>query len=226
MPHPCLRSIRRSLVLVTTTVLLGAFGCSEDLRVTVSDPDASGSDAGPRAPDASGDAAADATGRPRDAATRDGGSDPDAGRVDAPPPPPPACSPGETRGCYAGALEHAGVGACAMGIETCVAELDLATGTPEVRWSECAGWVAPSSERCGDGIDDDCDRSVDEGCAPACWPTGNALCWVGGCGGGYGECWGGGCADPPMGNCCSGHYSTSHAGPDGSYTERGYNRCD
>jgi hypothetical protein len=68
------------------------------------------------------------------------------------------CTPGETRACYGGAPEHAGVGACSFGTETC----DGDGGA----WGDCVGDGTPSDEVCGDGIDDDCD-GIDPSCCVA-----------------------------------------------------------
>lgn len=67
-----------------------------------------------------------------------------------------SCNPvGATEPCYAGPVAAAGVGVCKLGQQTCQKD----------GWSECAGSVLPSTETCGDGLDDDCDGSPDEGCA-------------------------------------------------------------
>jgi len=67
-----------------------------------------------------------------------------------------ACSPaGAKQPCYAGPSAAAGVGVCKLGEQTCAT-----TG-----WGACVGSVLPSTESCGDGLDDDCDGSPDEGCA-------------------------------------------------------------
>jgi len=44
---------------------------------------------------------------------------------------------------------------CAFGVQTCV----------EGNWGVCEGSIDPIAEVCGDGIDNDCDNAVDEGCA-------------------------------------------------------------
>ncbi|MCA9624449.1 MAG: hypothetical protein KC731_35745, partial [Myxococcales bacterium] len=64
-----------------------------------------------------------------------------------------ACSAGQTQECYTGDTSLVGIGACAMGTQTCDQ-----TGT----WGACEGEVLPSAEQC-DGQDNDCNDEVDEG---------------------------------------------------------------
>ncbi len=61
--------------------------------------------------------------------------------------------------CFPGAPEKAGVGACEYGIRSCAGEF----------WGQCEGAILPSPELCGtdglgNGIDEDCDGIVDNGC--------------------------------------------------------------
>lgn len=65
------------------------------------------------------------------------------------------CAPAEEMSCTAPAE-----GACAFGLQRCM---------PEGRYGPCEP-RDPAPETCGDGRDDDCDGSVDEGC-PACDPS-------------------------------------------------------
>jgi Stigma-specific protein, Stig1 len=60
-----------------------------------------------------------------------------------------------TRDCYSGPTNTVGVGACRSGTQTCVAG---GAGT----WSACVGEVVPSIETVCDGVDDDCNRIVDD----------------------------------------------------------------
>ncbi len=63
----------------------------------------------------------------------------------------------ESTACYGGPALTRRVGACTDGLRACDA-----TGEYLL---ECEGWVGPVAEICGDGVDNDCDAQVDEGCA-------------------------------------------------------------
>ncbi len=79
-----------------------------------------------------------------DAAVADGTTD-DAPATDA-----PACDAGATRPC------GTDVGACELGVETCVAGA----------WSTCTGGVqAAATEVCDGVVDENCDGAVDENCS-------------------------------------------------------------
>ena len=73
---------------------------------------------------------------------RDGFDDPNA-----------SCRPGKVGACYSGQDGTVDVGPCHAGTHTCDAN-----GT----WGECMNEVAPSQELCTDGIDNNCNGSVDE----------------------------------------------------------------
>ncbi len=65
------------------------------------------------------------------------------------------CETGDTRPCYTGPYGTADVGACVSGVERCIG----------AQWTgECRLQETPNSEVCGDGVDDDCDGTADEGC--------------------------------------------------------------
>jgi hypothetical protein len=64
------------------------------------------------------------------------------------------CEAGATRPCYSGPDGTDGTGACLSGVNLC---------TPEGRWDLwCEGEVVPGAEDCGNGVDDDCDGTVDD----------------------------------------------------------------
>lgn len=94
-------------------------------------------------------------GSPIDRPTTDAGPT-DAG-VDAPP---PECTAGMTRPCYTGPSAAAGVGICTRGTQRCAGSV----------WATaCEGEVMPrATEICGNGLDDNCSGTPDEGCAVTC----------------------------------------------------------
>jgi len=67
------------------------------------------------------------------------------------------CKDGDTRSCYDGPSGSAGVGICKKGVEVCNGG----------KWSGvCVGAVKPEAiEICGDGLDNNCNGEVDEGCS-------------------------------------------------------------
>ncbi|MBX3271556.1 MAG: hypothetical protein KF729_14920 [Sandaracinaceae bacterium] len=67
------------------------------------------------------------------------------------------CEPGEVQRCFHGDAAHAGIGACVWGTQRCVHDFEFG------EWDVCVGWGEPSEEDCN-GVDDDCDGTVDEGC--------------------------------------------------------------
>ncbi|MBI5490075.1 MAG: hypothetical protein HY905_22265 [Deltaproteobacteria bacterium] len=95
-----------------------------------------------------------------------------------------ACAIGEVQPCYVGPEPAAGVGICDMGSQTCIAVGEFGS------WGDCTGSVLPGSEACGDGTDNDCDGSADEGCV--CDTGDRRPCYTGPAGtDGVGTCTGG-----------------------------------
>ncbi len=64
------------------------------------------------------------------------------------------CSEGEMVACYEGPIGTEGLGVCQGGIKAC------SGGT----FGPCQGQVTPQPEICGNGLDDNCDGVVDDGC--------------------------------------------------------------
>lgn len=72
-----------------------------------------------------------------------------------------SCAAGETRACYSAPPVTLGVGVCKGGVNVCV----------DGQWDTvCQGEVVPVIEVC-DGADNNCDGTVDEGCACAAGET-------------------------------------------------------
>ena len=63
-----------------------------------------------------------------------------------------------TQSCYTGPASTRGIGVCRDGTQTC------SSGT----FGVCGGQVLPTAEVCGDGLDNDCNGVVDNGCVVAC----------------------------------------------------------
>jgi len=64
------------------------------------------------------------------------------------------CDAGETRECYTASQKDTnGVGPCHSGEQMC---------TAAGQWGNCDGQVIPVGETCGDGVDNNCNGSVDE----------------------------------------------------------------
>jgi len=66
------------------------------------------------------------------------------------------CAPGLERACFPGSPNRIDVGVCRAGVQLCEDET--------LRWGPCEGAVLPGEEVCDDGLDNNCDGRVDEGC--------------------------------------------------------------
>jgi hypothetical protein len=104
------------------------------------------------------------------------------------------CRAGESRPCYLGPMGTQGVGVCRAGSQTCTVTAGVAS------FGACTGSVGPGTELCGDGLDNDCDGMVDEGCA--CTLGASQACYSGPAG------------TQGVGNCRAGS-RTCVAGPGG-----------
>ncbi len=71
------------------------------------------------------------------------------------------------KSCYSGKAGTKNVGVCKEGVSLCVSG----------RWGPCKGERLPSSEVCGNQLDDDCDGKVDESCI--CTPGEKKPCYTG-----------------------------------------------
>jgi hypothetical protein len=73
------------------------------------------------------------------------------------------CMSGEApRPCYVGDPARAGKGACVMGSQSCAQNGGGELGS--WTWGTCIGSGMPAAETCGNGVDDDCDGTIDNAC--------------------------------------------------------------
>ena len=66
------------------------------------------------------------------------------------------CRMGQTRPCYEGPTSTANVGACRPGVQRCVAGVTFGS-----TWGSCEMQTLPSTEDCGDRVDNDCNGRID-----------------------------------------------------------------
>ena len=82
------------------------------------------------------------------------------------------CNPGDMMSCYTANIATLGVSYCKAGVRTCYAD-----GTD---FGSCAGEITPVAEVCYDGMDNDCDGQIDNGCPVLfCTPNSSAVCYDG-----------------------------------------------
>jgi hypothetical protein len=68
------------------------------------------------------------------------------------------CFPGDVQACWTGAAWPETVGECRAGEQRCEGESEFGI------WGLCLGAVEPTSEICGNSLDDDCNGATDEDC--------------------------------------------------------------
>ena len=131
-------------------------GGGSDVQTDAVETDAGGADGGDQDADISGDAGPDAGEPPCGDETCGDFLDDDCdGRVEEG----CACAPGEVASCFRGRAAQRGVGICRAGEMVCVG------GEEFGEWGPCEGDVPPGDETCDEeGLDENCDGSVNEGC--------------------------------------------------------------
>ncbi|HEY7724328.1 MAG TPA: MopE-related protein, partial [Anaeromyxobacteraceae bacterium] len=137
-----------------------------------------------------------------------------------------ACVPGTSQPCYSGPAGTAGIGACRAGEQSCSQVAGQPAGIGA--WGACTGEVKPSAETCN-GVDDDCNGTVDDGgacdqCAAGatrpCYTGAPATRGVGVCRDGVESCaagqWSGSCSGQviPAQELCNGLDDDCDGAPD------------
>ncbi len=103
-----------------------------------------------------------------------------------------------TQSCYSGPASTKGKGVCKAGNQTCAAG----------KWSGCVGQVLPSSEKCNDNKDNDCDGKTDD--QQDCYTGPPATLGVGVCKGGKEACVIPVGPTPNVGGVCQGEVTPSN----------------
>ena len=139
------------------------------------------------------------------------------------------CAPPAKRDCYNGEPAKAGVGVCKHGTQICTT---VSSGEiSAMQWSPCMGAGFPGVETCN-GLDDDCNGVVDDGCCtgPITCTTADGKPGTAGCAKGVqGPCVAMPCTSPQeceQSSCCATPYCVSMGkacctGPSGGTTAAG-----
>jgi hypothetical protein len=73
------------------------------------------------------------------------------------------CTIGQTQPCFGGPPSQAALPNCVKGMQSCVAVGEFG------QWGSCQGWncgpTTPPPEVCDNGVDEDCDGVIDDGCS-------------------------------------------------------------
>lgn len=82
----------------------------------------------------------------------------------------PKCQDGQQQVCYTGPLETRAKGTCRNGLQTC----------QNGQWGSCTNQILPHpQEICGDGLDNNCNGQIDEGCPQECQNGQTKACYTG-----------------------------------------------
>ena len=77
------------------------------------------------------------------------------------------CARGSTQTCYSGPPATRNRGVCHDGMQRC----SVTTDNEFSGWGPCTGEQLPGEEECGDGVDNNCNGQIDDGCTGTCVPT-------------------------------------------------------
>lgn len=74
------------------------------------------------------------------------------------------CRVENRRLCYTGPAGTTSRGPCQGGVQRCITETDALGAKRDVWSSVCEGEITPQPELCGDGVDNNCNGQLDDGC--------------------------------------------------------------